>query len=197
MKTKYNKELSIKRTGTGSYLITEKPKQKITLFEKFYDFMSNFIFGGKRTALALIILISLNIHGQETKISAMAGYKSFELGFTYLDEETEIIYGVSASVIDAKFSESIANFHDTSKHDFKGDVVPAMHFLIGSKFDRLSFIGKIGAASINQNINDKKEPQNIYLSYGLMVGYEFENRLSFVGSIDAVNAIMCGVQFKL
>lgn len=174
-----------------------KTKTQKHWFEKFYDFMSNFIFGGKRTVLALIILISLNIHGQETKISTMAGYKSFEVGFTYLDEESEIIYGVSASVIDAKFSESIANFHDTSEHNFKGDVVPAVHGLIGAKFDRLSFIGKLGGAKITQTINGKAEPQNIYLSYGLMVGYEFENGLSFLGSIDAVNAVMCGVQFKL
>lgn len=145
----------------------------------------------------LIIIFYLNVNAQETKISAMAGYKSAELGFIYLDEESELIYGISASVIDAKFSESIANFHDTSKHDFKGDVVPAVHGLIGAKFDRLSFIGKIGGAHINQNINGKKEPQNIYLSYGLMVGYEFDNGLSFVGSIDAVNAVMAGIQFKI
>lgn len=174
----------------------ERKRQK-HWFEKFYDFMSNFIFGGKRTVLALIILISLNIHGQETKISAMAGYKSAELGFTYLDEESELIYGISGSVIDAKFSESIANFHDTSKHDFKGDFVPAVHTLIGARFEKLSFIGKIGGALINQHINGKKEPKNIYLSYGLMVGYEFDNGLSFVGSIDAVNAIMFGVMIKL
>lgn len=151
----------------------------------------------KRLITSLLIILYLNVNAQETKISAMAGYKSAELGFNYLDEESELIYGISASVIDAKFSESIANFHDTSKHDFKGNVVPAMHFLIGSKFDRLSFIGKIGGAVINQDINGKKEPQNIYLSYGLMVGYEFDNGLSFVSSIDAVNAVMAGVQFKL
>lgn len=147
--------------------------------------------------LTVALLVTWVTNAQETKISAMAGYESLELGFTYLDEETELIYGVSASVIDAKLSESIANFHDTSKHDFKGDVVPAVHGLIGAKFDRLSFIGKIGGAHINQTINGKSEPQNIYLSYGLMVGYEFENGLSFVGSIDAVNAIMCGVMIKL
>lgn len=174
-----------------------KTKTQKHWFEKFYDFMSNFIFAGKRTVLALIILISLNIHGQETKISAMAGYKSAELGFTYIDEETELIYGISASVIDAKFSESIANFHDTSEHNFKGDIVPAVHALIGAKFSNLSFIGKVGGAYINQTINGKAEPQNIYMSYGLMVGYEFDNGLSFVGSIDSVNAIMCGIQFKL
>lgn len=151
----------------------------------------------KTLLTTLLIILYLNVNAQETKISAMAGYKSFELGFTYLDEETELIYGVSASVIDAKFSESIANFHDTSEHNFKGDVVPAVHGLIGAKFDRLSFIGKIGGACINQTINGKSEPQNIYLSYGLMVGYEFENGLSFIGSIDAVNAVMCGVSWKL
>lgn len=145
----------------------------------------------------LLILLYLNVNAQETKISAMAGYKSFEVGFTYLDEESELIYGVSASVIDAKFSQDIANFHDTIEHNFKGDVVPAVHSLIGAKFDRLSFIGKIGGAHINQTINGKEEPQNIYLSYGLMVGYEFENGLSFIGSIDAVNAVMAGIQFKL
>lgn len=151
--------------------------------------------------LFIILIVALLgtwvTNAQETKISAMAGYKSFEVGFTYLDEETELIYGVSASVIDAKFSESIANFHDTSQHNFKGDVVPAIHGLIGAKFDRLSFIGKLGGAKITQTINGKKEPQNIYLSYGLMVGYEFDNGLSFVGSIDAVNAIMCGVIIKI
>lgn len=151
--------------------------------------------------LFIILIVALlgtwATNAQETKISAMAGYKSLEVGFTYLDEETELIYGVSASVIDAKFSESIANFHDTSEHNFKGDVVPGMHFLVGAKFDRLSFIGKLGGANINQTINGKAEPQNIYLSYGLMVGYEFDNGLSFVGSIDAVNALMFGIQFKL
>lgn len=151
----------------------------------------------KTILTTLLIIIYLNVNAQETKISAMAGYKSAELGFTYMDEESELIYGISASIIDANFSESIANFHDTSKHDFKGDVVPAMHFLIGARFDNLSFIGKIGGAQINQTINGKKEPQNIYLSYGLMVGYEFDNGLSFVGSIDAVNAIMCGLMIKL
>lgn len=44
-----------------------KTKTQKQWFEKFYDFMSNFIFGGKRTVLALIILISLNIHGQHLK----------------------------------------------------------------------------------------------------------------------------------
>lgn len=151
--------------------------------------------------LVIIFIVALLgtwvTNAQEAKISAMAGYKSFELGFTYLDEETELVYGFSASVIDAKFSESIANFHDTSEHDFKGDIVPAVHGLIGARFERLSFIGKIGGAAINQDINGKKEPQNIYLSYGLMVGYEFDNGLSFVGSIDAVNAIMFGLMIKL
>lgn len=33
-----------------------KTKTQKHWFEKFYDFMSNFIFGGKRTVLALIIL---------------------------------------------------------------------------------------------------------------------------------------------
>lgn len=174
-----------------------KTKTQKHWFEKFYDFMSNFIFGGKRTVLALIILISLNIHGQETKISAMAGYKSFELGFTYLAEESELIYGVSASVVDSKVSEKRANNNDKGKHhEFKGDVTPAMFFNIGGKFEKLSLIGKLGGSYVEQKIN--KEPtKDLFLDFGLIAEYEISETISLRGSYDSVNSFLIGASLKL
>lgn len=174
-----------------------KTKTQKHWFEKFYDFMSNFIFGGKRTVLALIILISLNIHGQETKISAMAGYKSAELGFTYLDEESELIYGVSASIVDSKVSEKRANNNDKGKyHEFRNDIVPALFLNIGGKFDNISLIGKIGGSYVEQKIN--KEPtKDLFLALGLCIEYEVSDTIGLRGSYDSVNSLLIGISFKL
>lgn len=128
----------------------------------------------------------------------MAGYKSFELGFTYLDEEIELIYGVSASVVDSKLAEKRANRNDIGKvHEFNGKAVPAVFGLIGAKFDDLSIIGKIGGAYLNQTINGKLEPQKAYLAFGLVVDYKITDTIGLRGSYDSVNSALIGVSFIL
>lgn len=171
---------------------------KRSIFEKFYDFMSNFIFGGKRTTLIIIIsLFSNYMISQETKISAMAGYKSLEVGFTYLDEETELIYGVSASAVDSKVSEKRANNNDKGKHhEFKGDVTPAMFFNIGGKFEKLSLIGKLGGSYVEQKIN-KDPTKDLFLAFGLIAEYEISETIALRGSYDSVNSFLIGASFKL
>ncbi|URM37167.1 hypothetical protein [Flavobacterium anhuiense] len=133
---------------------------------------------------------------QEKQFSILAGYKSLEGGFTYTDEESELIYGIAASLMDSKTSEKIANFHDTSKHNFKGDVVPAAFGLIGAKFDKVKLIGKIGFAYLEQEINNIPDHQKFYFAFGLAYSYEFDNEISVIGSLDSVNAVMAGASFK-
>lgn len=145
----------------------------------------------------LIITMFQSCYGQETKISAMAGYKSFEVGFTYLDEETELIYGVSASVVDSKLAEKRANNNDKGKiHEFNGKVVPAVFANLGARFDRFSLIGKIGGSYVSQSIN--KEPtKDLFLALGLIAEYEISDRIGLRASYDSVNSALIGVSFKL
>lgn len=151
--------------------------------------------------LFIILIVALLgtwvTNAQETKISAMAGYKSFEVGFTYLDEESELIYGVSASVVDSKVSEKRANNNDKGKHhEFKGDVTPAMFFTIGGKFEKLSLIGKLGGSFVEQEIN-KNPTKDLFLAFGLIAEYEISETIALRGSYDSVNSFLIGASFKL
>lgn len=147
--------------------------------------------------LIIVFLTTWVTNAQETKISAMAGYKSLELGFTYLDEESELIYGVSASTVSGSLAEKRANTNDKGKHhEFKSDVVPAIFGLIGAKFDRLSIIGKIGGSYISQQIN-KHPTKDLFLALGVIIGYDINDRYSIIGGYDSVNSIQLGITFKL
>jgi len=173
-------------------------KTKKSLFERFYDYISNVLFGGKKTIFILFASLSIaNSYAQDRKVSVMAGYKAFELSATYTDEETELIFGGSASIVDSGISEKRANTNDKGKiHRFKGDVVPAAFALIGAKFDELNIIGKFGGAYVNQTINGKHESQNIYIAFGVAIDYEVSDQIGIRASYDSVNAVMAGLTFK-
>lgn len=127
----------------------------------------------------------------------MVGYKSFELGFNYMDEESELIYGVSASVVDSKISQDRANNNDKGKlHEFNGKVVPAIFGTIGAKFEKLNLIGKIGGSFVNQQIN--KEPtKDLFLALGLIAEYEISDRFGIRASYDSVSSIQLGLSLKI
>lgn len=189
------KELQIRKTSTGKYIVTEKPTPKKSWFEKFYDFMSEKLFDNKKTIFAILLLIGLNSNAQQ--INALVGYKSIELGYIYTDEETELIYGISASIVGSDIAERRANTNDKGKHhEFNGTIVPAVFGNIGAKFDRLNIIGKIGGSYVSQSINGQPT-KDLYLALGVMIAYEVNDRYSIIGGYDSVNAVQLGISIKL
>lgn len=151
--------------------------------------------------LAIILIVALFValvtNAQEKKFSAMAGYKSLEIGYSYMDEESELIYGVSVAGVASDVAEKRANTNDKGKrHEFKGEIVPAVFGTIGAKFDRLNIIGKIGGSYVEQTIN--KEPtKDVFLALGLMVDYSVNDSLGFRIGYDSVSSVLVGVSFKI
>lgn len=151
--------------------------------------------------LAIILIVALLgawvTNAQEQKISAMAGYKAIEFGYSYTDEETELIYGISVAGVASDVAEKRANNNDKGKHhEFKGDIVPAIFGTIGAKFDRLNIIGKIGGSYVEQTIN--KEPTNdVFLALGLMVDYLVNDSLGIIVGYDSVSSVLVGLSIKL
>lgn len=152
----------------------------------------------KTILTSLLIILYLNCNAQQSIGSLTAGNKSFELSYNYLDEESELIYGVSFSVVDSKISEKRANSNDKGNiHEFKSDVVPAVFLNIGSKFEKLHIVGKLGGSFLEQSINGIKENKNIYLAFGIQGRYYVSDNTAFIASYDSVNSLMAGISINL
>lgn len=150
----------------------------------------------KTLLTTLLIILYLNVSAQ-TKINALAGFKSFELGTTITDEESELIYGVSVSAVDAGVSEDRANRNDKGKnHEFRNDIVPALFLNIGGKFDNLSIIGKIGSSYVEQKINNEPT-KDLFLALGIMASLKVSNSTGLVLSYDSVNSVQFGISIAL
>jgi|SRR6478736_1105617 len=149
------------------------------------------------TVVFLLVSALWHYATAQTKINALAGFKSFEIGITITNKESELICGVSASIVDANVSEKRANTNDKGKHhEFNGVVVPACFILTGAKFEKLNIIGKIGGSFVSQSINN--EPTNdLFLALGIMASYDVDERFSVIGSYDSVNSVQLGVSFEL
>lgn len=144
----------------------------------------------------LVLMICLNANSQS--VHTMAGYKSAEIGYTYTDEETELIFGFSVSAVDSKLAEYRANRNDRGKiHEFKDQFTPAMFFLVGGKFDKLSIIGKLGGSNVKQDINGIKDEKYVYFAAGIIFDYQVSEKISVRGSYDSVNSAMVGVGIKI
>lgn len=156
-----------------------------------------------RNAILLVILILLltaitNRCTAQSQINLQAGYKALSLGYTYQNEDF-LNFGVSASVVESRIVEKRANRNDTSKkvHDFNSDVVPALFGEIGATFDKFTITGKLGAAYLNQSINNIQENQKLYYAVGVRFEYEINDSVGIIGSWDNVNSGMVGVSLKL
>lgn len=151
--------------------------------------------------LAIILIVALlgawATNAQEQRFSAMAGYKAIEFGYSYTDEETELIYGVSVAGVASDVAEKRANTNDKGKrHEFKGDIVPAIFGTIGAKFERLNIIGKIGGSYVEQTIN--KEPtKDLFLAFGIVVDYSVNDSLGVRVGYDSVSSVLVGLSLKL
>jgi hypothetical protein len=149
------------------------------------------------TVVFLLFSVFWHYATAQTKINALAGFKSLELGTTITNEESELIYGVSASVVDSKASQDRANNNDKGKHhEFNGDVVPTCFGLIGAKFDRLNIIGKIGGAYVSQSINNEPT-KDLFLALGIMASLKVSNSTPLVLSYDSVNSVQLGISLSL
>lgn len=148
--------------------------------------------------IAAILFISVALNKcQAQQMQVLVGYKSLEIGYTYTDEETELIYGVSISCVASDIAEKRANKNDKGKlHEFNGTIVPAVYGLIGAKFDRLNIIGKIGGSYVSQSINNEPT-KDLFLALGLMASYSVNERYSLIGSYDSVSSVQMGVSFKI
>lgn len=155
----------------------------------------------KLTAIAIFIVTIVFAMINDAKaqsVHGMFGYKSAEIGYTYLDEETELIFGFSVSAVDSKLAESRANRNDKGNiHEFQDQFTPAMFFLIGGKFDEFSIIGKLGGSNVKQNINGIKDEKYVYFATGIMFSYDLSDKISLLGSYDSVTSAMCGVSYRL
>lgn len=137
----------------------------------------------------LILLFPLLGFSQNT-VSTLVGYKAFEVNFKM---KGDLNYGVAVSITDAKeVAKRATRMDHPNKHTANDKITPSLFFLIGATFDKITITGKLGDTYFEQNINGKKEAQNIYRSVGVQV--QFKN---FLFSYDSANSAMIGYEIKL
>jgi hypothetical protein len=131
---------------------------------------------------------------QTTQASAMVGYKSIELSYAY-EAESELIFGGAISATSSDMTEKRANNNDKGKrHEFEGDVTPAVFGLIGAKFDDLYIIGKIGGSYVDQTINGEPT-KDLFFALGVAIEYKISGAIGLRGSYDSVAGPMAGLTF--
>lgn len=139
--------------------------------------------------LILILLFPLIGFTQNT-VSALVGYKAFEANFKI---KGDLNYGVAVSMTDAKeVAKRATKMDHPNKHTANDKITPSLFLLIGATFDNITITGKLGATYFEQNINGKKEAQNIYRSVGVQLQYK-----KFIFSYDSANSAMIGYEIKL
>jgi hypothetical protein len=139
--------------------------------------------------LIIILLFPLLGYSQNT-VSTLVGYKSFEVNFKM---KGDLNYGVAVSITDAKeVAKRATRMDHPNKHIAKDKLTPSLFFLIGATFEDITITGKLGATYFEQNINGKKEAQNIYRSVGVQVQYK-----KFIFSYDSANSAMIGYEITL
>lgn len=146
--------------------------------------------------IAIIFILGTESLRAQSQLSVMTGYKAIEISGAYT-AENELIFGLAISAVDSKMTQKRANTNDkVSNHEFKSDYTPAAFGLIGAKFDELSIIGKIGGAYVDQMINGKPEPKNIYLAVGVIIDYKVSELTGVRLSYDAVSGPMAGISLN-
>lgn len=146
--------------------------------------------------LLLLLVLPLFTIAQSNQIAIMGGYKTGEISASYT-AENELIFGLAVSITDSKIAEKRANIKDLNHHDFNDKVIPNVFGLIGGKFDNLSLIGKLGAAYVNQNINNIPEPKKYYFTVGMAIDYKVSDLIGLRGSYDSVSSLLLGVSFYI
>lgn len=144
-----------------------------------------------------IVVAMINKASAQSKLKIMAGYKSFEFGYS-LENEELLNFGLSASIADSKMLEKRANKNDVNRnvHEFKSDIVPAVFGTVGATFDKFTITGKIGGSFVSQNINNQAT-KDIFFAVGLAMEYQINCCVRIRGSYDNVNSAMAGVAFKI
>jgi hypothetical protein len=138
----------------------------------------------------LIILLLFPLLGFSQSVTGLLGYNCAEINYKI---KGDLNYGIAASVtksddIARRASRNNTNF-DT--HTANTTISPSLFFLIGATFDNITITGKLGATYFDQNINNVKEPQNIYRSVGAQFQYK-----NFIFSYDSTNSAMIGYEFN-
>lgn len=148
--------------------------------------------------IKILILFIPALTLAQSQIHVQAGFKAIEVGYTYQNEDF-LNFGVSVSAVDADIVEKRANTNDPYKkvHQLNSDLVPAVFGTVGATFDNFTITGKMGAAYLNQSINNVADAQKIYWGIGIRFNYKFENNLSLVGGYDNINSGMLGIAFNL
>lgn len=141
----------------------------------------------------IIILLLLPLLGFSQKsISALAGFNSFELNFK---TKGSLNLGFATSITESKKIAERAtkmNPKPFTVHTANTKVSPSLFFLIGATIEDFSITGKLGATYFDQNINGRKEAQNIYRSVGAQIQYR-----NFIFSYDSTNSAMVGYEINL
>lgn len=161
--------------------------------------------------LILSVLLAQSAFAQEansTNANLSIGYKTAEIGITHTIE-SEIILGGSFALTDSKHIEDRTNKIDRGNyaHKMNSKYTPTVFALMGANFDRINFIGKVGACYIDQDIkkinyNHKeyvfaKDNKVLYLAVGMQIMYQVSETVGISGSFDNVSGAMLGINFKI
>ena len=162
--------------------------------------------------LILSVLLAQSAFAQmpnSTNANLSVGYKTAEIGVTHT-LESEFILGGSFALTDSKMIENRTNKIDRGSylHKMNSKYTPSAFALMGGNFDRINFIGKVGATYIDQNIckiNNSmqtdgvytKDSKVLYLACGMEIMYQVSDFVGISGSFDNVSGAMLGINFKI
>ena len=144
-----------------------------------------------------------------TNANLSVGYKTAEFGITHT-LESEIILGGSFSLTDSKNIEDKTNLVDKGSylHRMNSKYTPSAFVLMGGNFERINFIGKVGASYVDQRlckINDSRQTdgtfindnKKVYLAVGMEIMYQVTEFVGISGSFDNVNSLMIGINYQI
>lgn len=160
----------------------------------------------------LSVLFAQSVFAQmpnSTNANLSIGYKTAEIGITHT-LESEIILGGSFALTDSKHIEQRTNSIDRGNYSHKMNTkfTPSAFALMGGNFERINFIGKVGATYINQDVkkidyNNKtndffaKDSKILYLAVGMEIMYQISETVGISGSFDNVSGGMLGINFQI
>lgn len=190
--TKENNRQKLWIKSFVAYTLSDKPMKTSNDAERWADDALKAFDRTFKVLIILILFIPAASQAQSKQVTAMAGYKAFEVSAAYV-AESELIFGLAVMGASAHGIEQRANKNDVNKkvHALNGEVVPAVFGLIGGEFDELSIIGKLGGTYIDQSINGTPT-KDIFFAVGIAFDYKLTDDLAFRVSYDNVAGPMAG-----
>lgn len=157
----------------------------------------------------LSVLFTQFIFAQTINTNISVGNKALELG-VYNTSDEDFVIGGSIAISDTDVNMYRANIADIGNylHKANSKYTPTIFTLIGGKYNKMTFTGKVGVTYLNQllcKIQDSrqtdgvfiKDNRHLYVSIGMQAIYNITDNFGISASFDNVNAAMFGINFKL